>query len=48
MSEHVSEIPFPDDRRVGLNVEFDISNTWYSRRQMSALNPIENAVPITN
>lgn len=48
MSDPVSVIAFPDDRRLGFNIEFDLGYTWYGSRPSVAADPIKDAIVIRN
>ncbi|ESW80642.1 hypothetical protein X770_30750 [Mesorhizobium sp. LSJC269B00] len=47
MSNAVSVVAFPDDRRLGFNIEFDFGDTWYISR-LTTMEPIEDAIAISN
>ncbi|BAV50263.1 Uncharacterized protein MLTONO_5361 [Mesorhizobium loti] len=46
MSDAVSEVALPDDRRLGFNVQFHLGDTWYSSGPTVAMDPIEYAIAI--
>ncbi|ESW80610.1 hypothetical protein X770_30590 [Mesorhizobium sp. LSJC269B00] len=48
MSETVSPVAFPDDRRLEFNIEFDVGDTWHGSRLTVATDPIEDAIAISN
>ncbi|BBD36263.1 hypothetical protein Amn_11430 [Aminobacter sp. Y103A] len=48
MSDPISVIALPDDRRLGFNIKFNLGDTWYSRRPTAAIDPIEDAIAISN
>lgn len=48
MSDAVSVITFPDDRRLGFNKQLDLGDTWYSSRATVAIDPIQGAIAISS
>lgn len=48
MSDPVPVIAFPNDRRLGWNIEFDLGNAWYSSFLTAVGDPIKDAIAISN
>ncbi|ESW76188.1 hypothetical protein X772_32320 [Mesorhizobium sp. LSJC280B00] len=46
MSDPISVIALPDDRRLGFNIKSDFGYTWYSSRPIGAIDPINDAIAI--
>lgn len=46
MADVVSDVAFPDDGRLGFNIQFDFGDAWYSKRPTDAIGPIQDAVAI--
>ncbi len=48
MSDPVPVIAFPDDRRIGSNIEFNLGDAWNSSCAIVAVDPIKGAIAIRN
>lgn len=46
MSDTVLIVAFPDDRRLGVNIQCDLGDTWYSSRVIAVTDPVQDAVSI--
>lgn len=48
MSDPVSGITSPNDRRFRFNVQFDLGDTWYGSHLSGAIDSIEDTITIRN